>query len=511
MKFSLRNPFCVFGLIVLWRIALLVFTGQPIPANDAFFFDGPVVNWLRHGHYFNPALSVVFPISGHQLYAAYPPLYQLVLVVWMSVFGTSALSAMALHLGLFAVAGFIALAIVARFFPASTNYALAALMFLAVTFNDRPEDLAHMLGMASLLILGRQIAGKPTGLSLALMTFLLLCALYTSVIGGALYFGAGLVAAGIAWVVQRKTWLLVPYFMAAALFVVVTCAIARFEPLWWAGFLENARQTPVHTTGFRMPQVAEIIKLIRNAPVFLLGLLLVPVMLLRWKQIFSETEPWPFLFAGVFVMGWVLLLADMTLLAANYVMYVVYLQVIVAAGLLALGQKYFPAKRCLLSGVMAGCVLLVSVRAIGMTTWGGACAWHNSYWQTQRTLRTELQPFTTNDTPVVLSSCYLYTAVNLGVKNPVHSDWFFDRALPSPDADLAGIESLRPAKLILNQFDYYRAFVPLLARLRQQPGLVTIDVHDESTTRTPDSIPSLQRVVQHISWAPVIVDLEWGK
>ena len=68
---------------------------------------------------------------------------------------------------------------------------------------------------------------------------------------------------------------------------------------------------------------------------------------------------------------------------------------------------------------------------------------------------------------------------------------------------------LRPPKLVLNQFDYYRAFVPLLEKLRRHPELVQVQVRDFAAVRTPDSIPSLQRVVQHISWAPVIVDLHW--
>ena len=89
-----RGPWLVLGLVLAWRLALLVFTAQPIPANDAFLFDGAVVNWLMHGQYFNPSLAEAFPISGHQVFAAYPPVYQAVLLLWMSVCGTSVLSAM---------------------------------------------------------------------------------------------------------------------------------------------------------------------------------------------------------------------------------------------------------------------------------------------------------------------------------------------------------------------------------------------------------------------------------
>jgi hypothetical protein len=160
VKFSLRNPFCVFGLVVLWRVALLVFTAQPVPANDAFFFDGAVVNWLRHGHYFNPSLFAVFPISGHQLYAAYPPLYQLTLLAWMKLFGTSVISAMALHVALFAVSGITVMFIVKKYFPAANNYWLAVLLFFGITFDDRPDGLAQTFGLFALLLLAGKISGN---------------------------------------------------------------------------------------------------------------------------------------------------------------------------------------------------------------------------------------------------------------------------------------------------------------------------------------------------------------
>jgi len=509
VKFSLRNTFCVFGLVLLWRVALLIFTAQPIPANDAFFFDGAVVNWILHGHYFNPSLSAVFPISGHQLYAAYPPLYQAVLLGWMKLFGTTVISAMALHVTLFAVSGFLVVSIVQQFFPAAANYALAVLLLFGITFDDRPEGLAHAFGLAALLLLTGKISGNGKWKTTAAISLLLLAALYTSVIVGAFYFGVGFIAAAAAWLARRKNDLFTSFIAAAVLFSAITFTIAKTEPLWWAGFQENARQTPVLAVGFRVPGGLEILKLVRNAPVFLLALALLPFVFARRKHIFSATEPWLFLVIGVFAMGWVLLVADMTLLAANYVGYVMFTQIILAAGLLALGEKYFSEHRCRLRGLMIGCVILISVRAVGMTTWGTACAWKNSYPRTQETLRAEFAPFATNDAPVVVSSAFLYTALACNVKNPIHSDWYFDRANWTNNADLDGFIHLKPQKLVLVQFDYYRAFQPLLKRLQQRPGLVKIRAHDFAAVRTPDSIPSLQRVVQHISWAPVIVDLDW--
>ena len=144
-----------------------------------------------------------------------------------------------------------------------------------------------------------------------------------------------------------------------------------------------------------------------------------------------------------------------------------------------------------------------------MTTWGVACAWKNSYWHTQEELRTELAPFEKSDAPVVVSSAFLYSASELCVRHPIHADWFYDRVLTAPDADFQGMIALRPTKLVLVQFDYYRGFIGLLNELRQHPELVSVQVRNLSELRVPDSIPSLQRVIQHISWAPVIVDLAW--
>ena len=285
MKFSLRNPFCLFGLVLLWRVALLVLTAQPIPANDAFGYDGAVVNWLRHGAYINPPLAEVFPISGTQIYATYPPLYQAVLLVWMALFGTSVITAMVLHLALLAVAGGLVLVIVKKFFPAAVNYAPVALLFFGFTFGDRPEDLAHIFGLASLGLVARRIFnGAADAKNAAAIALALLLALYTSVIVGAFYFGAGLLAVVAVWWSRRSAGLLTPFLAAAALFAVVTVAIALAEPLWWRGFMESARQQPVMTTGFHFPKFAELLKLVRTAPVFLLALPLVPVVGARWKD-----------------------------------------------------------------------------------------------------------------------------------------------------------------------------------------------------------------------------------
>ena len=85
MNRLLDQPRLVFTLVFIWKVALLVFTSQPVPANDAYFYDGPVVHLLNQGGYFNPSITLARPISGSEIFSAYPPLYQLVLLAWMSV------------------------------------------------------------------------------------------------------------------------------------------------------------------------------------------------------------------------------------------------------------------------------------------------------------------------------------------------------------------------------------------------------------------------------------------
>jgi hypothetical protein len=507
MKMSWRNPFFILGLVLSWRIALLIFTAQPIPANDAFIFDGGMANWLKNGQYVNPCIEVGYPISSGKIFSIYPPLYQVALLAWMPLFGASALSMMAMHLAMFGVAAWLALVILKHFFPGETNYVWTALLLFGITFNDRPEDLAHIFGLGSLWLVAQQIAGTRHDARVAGgIVLALLGALYTSVIVGAVYFGAGFLACAAAWWFQRKNILLLPFFLAAALFAAIVLWVIEVHPLWWQGFLENGEKQSV-VGGFHVPHRFDVIKLIRTVPVFLLAVAALPWVWVRRRQL--TAEPWLLVVAGSFVMGLVTLFLAMTFVSPNYVAYTVYLEIILAAGLLVLADRLFPQTRCLPRILILGCVLLISARAAGMTIWGAVCAWKNSYWQTRQELRVELAPFVTSDAPVVISSAYLYSALEFGVKHPIHSDWYYDRGRQGPDLDLQGMRQLRPAKLVLTQFDYYRGFIDVLNKLRQHPELVTVQVHDETAVRTPDSIPAMQRIVQHISWAPVIVDLEW--
>jgi hypothetical protein len=507
MKVSWRDPLWVLGIVLLWRLVLFFFTAQPIPANDAFLFDGGMANWLKYGHYVNPCLERAFPISSGQVFSLYPPVYQLALLLWMLSFGFSTLSIMAMHLTMFAAGAVIVILMVRRFFPTDINYGLAAGLLLIITFNDRPEDLAHIFGLVSLWLVASLISRPgPRFSTMAGLVLCLLLTLYTSAIVGAVYFGAGFIACGLTGSVQRRRILVAPYFAVVVLFVAIVIWVMKVHPLWWHGFLENSAKTPA-VEGFRKPNLLDLIKLIRAAPIFILAVAVLPFLYARRKELILQE--WLFLTAGVFLMGLLTLVLSMTVISPNYVLYTLYLQIILAAGLLALTSRLLPGCVGKMRMLVLGCVLLVSIRAVGMTTWGVACALKNSYWQTQSVLQKEFTPFTNSVSPVVISSAFLYTATESGVRRPIHSDYFYDRALTAADADLQGMITLRPTKLVLTQFDYYRGYVTELHKLRQHPELVTFQVRDLAVLRPPDAIPSLQRVVQNISWAPVIVDLNW--
>src|SRR5262245_16161779 len=102
-KNVLERSELVFALVLVWKVALLLLSAQPVPSNDAFFYDGSVVNFLLHGKYANPSLVEALPISGGEVFCAYPPLYQLALLGWLSIFGVSALASMFFHLFLFTI------------------------------------------------------------------------------------------------------------------------------------------------------------------------------------------------------------------------------------------------------------------------------------------------------------------------------------------------------------------------------------------------------------------------
>jgi hypothetical protein len=106
-----------------------------------------------------------------------------------------------------------------------------------------------------------------------------------------------------------------------------------------------------------------------------------------------------------------------------------------------------------------------------------------------------------------VSSAFLYDAAQRTNLTWLHSDW------PAPASGTGwerhALENLRPAKLILTQFDYYRRYEPVLANLQQSHPEFGIHITNLAHIAPPDASSKLQKVVQHISWAPVVVDFHW--
>jgi len=499
------------GLILAWRLALLVFTAQPVPSNDAFFFDGAVVNWLHHGGYFNPSLQMSSPISGREVFAAYPPGYQLALLPWMAVFGTSVISSMALHLVLVMAASVLVVGIITTVFPDAPRLGLAVLFLLGITFSDRPESLAHVAGLAALWLAtgtAQSESGIPRVGVWTGVVFLLLVAVFTSPVGGAFYAAVLFVMTATRARFQGGRLLWWPFFAFALWTAGLILTIRQVQPLWWAGFLENARQSGVQASGLHLPGLHTILKLLRNAPVFGIFALMLPCLLSRAGSK-PETAAPQALTVGVGVVGSGLLLASALLSSPNYYAYVLFSQGILAAGLLWWAAQPTNAWRRWLPPALACCLGLVSIRAVGMSTWGVACARDVSRSRANALVQAALQPAAARDEYAIVSSAFLYEAARLHLDHALHTDWTRGRGRQDTTTDAEAILRLRPTVIVLTQFDYYRAYRAPIEQVRQQTNAVELEIRDTAQLRPPDAHPSLQRIVQHISWAPIIIQLHW--
>jgi hypothetical protein len=506
----------VFGLVFAWKLALLVFTAQPIPANDAFFYDGPVVNHLLHGNYVNPALAQVLPISANEVFSAYPPLYHLVLMGWMRVAGTGALAAMWLHVLLVGGCFLVWLAVFRRLETPAWCVNLAGLFLFSITFHDRPDTLAHWAGALAIYGAVRayvtDAASSPSQRhwSWFVAAFLLLT-FCTSLQIGVIYlcWSALLVLGGTFF--KRKAF---PWFPAATLAVAMAGCIGlvRFKyPLLWTGFLEHAELTP-SVTGWRLPATGDLLKVVRTAP----GILLVGVWFLLLavrggmaRERLAHSAAAMLALSGM-ITATTLFAVCLVFITANTAQNANYLQPLIVGCFLAAipsGLGGLKLSRGCLALFLAGAGL-ASVRAMGMTTWGVACHADMSYRDAMQLIRRQLQD-TAKDQSVVLSSAYLYEAARHPHVRWVHADWPGKPAPSETTWEGEALMRLKPAKLIVTQFDYYRRYEVVLMHLQSQPDAVECKVHNAARLRPPDSFESLQRVVQHISWAPVVVEFAW--
>ncbi len=514
-----RNaPWLVFVLVFAWKIALFIFSAQPVPSNDAYFYDGAVVNQLLHGGYFNPSIARVLPLSGTEVFSAYPPLYQGLLWLWMSVFGTSALSAMALHLLLFGGYALVVFLILKRVQSSVWCFHLAGCYLLLLTFHDRPDSLAHFLGMLGIYawicsrkIFNNGVVPAQANVCLWAMAIFSILALCTSLQIGAIYFlwiWLGVLVTSLA---GKDNFPKLPMAATVAVPAVLLLAVKYGYPHLWAGFLEHARQTP-SLTGWRLPAIGDVLKVLRTTP----GICLVAVFLpWTWFQQHNDIEHveyarHEFVLVPALLAALAVVVACLFVLTPNTVAIANYLQPVIVAAYLAFCATILPDPRsrrlqvvCLSLAVIAG-----STRAIGMSTWGLACARDVSYSSATHLVEAELAALPAGTT-VVVSSPFLYAAAKHNDLSLIHSDWMGKAWAAPPLSDLDALKALRPRKMILSQFDYYRRHQPVLEQLKKEPGLCDISITNTARIPAPDSFPQLQRVVQHISWAPIIVNLDW--
>ena len=504
MKRILERPGLVFLLVFAWKLVLLLSTSQPIPANDGFFYDGPVVHLLNHGGYFNPSISQSRPISGTEFFSAYPPLYQLALLAWMRWGGTTVLSAMVFHLALFGAYQVTVLAIFRRLRIAAQHASIGGLFLLAITFDDRPDGLACLLGTLGVYAVVRMLEGArgwawlAAGFSVLAMTASLqMGALYTA------WVFLGMVA---GWKYLRIPLPVLP-LTTLVLLPPLLMAVVRFGfPRLWEGFLENVHGN-ASLTGLRAPQLGDLLKAARVlAAVFLLAATTLVTLKRYWQNL--KWSPREIIFLSGLPISVSFIFACLTVVAANWVGVVNYFQpILVALFLTAVAARRPEFLRTRTFAVtVAALVGLASIRAIGLTTWGVACATDVSRAAALQRVGDELDTAPANSN-VLLSTAYLYEADRHSGGNWIHEDY-----APTCEAKETFPQALRrlhAAKLVLTQFDYFRRYRAVVDQLKAAGG-VQITITNLARVRAPDSYAAWQQVLQHVAWAPVIVNLEWS-
>jgi len=198
------------------------------------------------------------------------------------------------------------------------------------------------------------------------------------------------------------------------------------HPHLWEGFLEHARQTPSFT-GLRLPHFDELLKVARTVPGIVLAALLLVVdgLKVRGNFKFLQTGPGVVLVAALLA-ALAVIGASLLVLTANTVAIANYLQPLVVGCYLAVattvrragggglqlemaqagGLPVAGPREMRLPLVCLGLALaLGSVRAVGMTTWGLACAHDVGYSQAIHRIDQELNQQPAGSV-VVLSSAF---------------------------------------------------------------------------------------------------------
>jgi hypothetical protein len=487
----------VFPAIIAWKFGLIGFFALPPPTGDAFFFDGAVINWLKHDGYYNPSIVRVFPINGSEVFFPYPPFYQAIVLPWMTLFGPSGSAALWLHGVLFASYAVLICVLLRRLEVSVAASNLAGLFLLGMTFHDRPDSVAHVTGVLALLAWFRPVEsrGRATEWMAGLLVMLTLA---TSLHIGAMY-GA------ILWMhalLHRRGQRWDALIGLVCLPIILAAVALRCSPILWSAFSENLLATPSFT-GYRIPAFTQVLTVLRSAP----GLIIIAValgcpsvrdMLRDAASRFPHATKcfFPLFAGGVFVV-----LAALFVVTPNYVNVAAYVQV-PAVALFAWLVFPGPAPRTRerwLRPLLTMAAIVVSVRAIGLSTWGVVSVLDVN--RSEASLRAQRAIDALPDqSEALVSAAYLYALTDQQRVTCLHADW--------PGA-LGGEAGLRPSCLVLTAFDYHRRYRATLDELVASGRVRIVSAVHKVRVRPPDGFSNLQRVVQHLTWAPVIVHLEW--
>lgn len=513
-----KRSWIIIVLVLCWKVALLVFTSQPVQAGEGFFFDGAAAHKLAQGGFFNPPISHAFPILGARLFGACPPLYEIVLIPWIYVFGTSVLSVMWLHLLFFAAYMAILWRILERLKTPAWCINLAACLLLAIPANEGPESLAHCFGMIGIYACIRTFRvldqsayenAKVWGWIMAVCPVLAFC---TSLEAGVVYSAVIFFTSIVAWFAGRVRPPVLPLLLMLALPVGLVYLAKTMLPGFWDGFEEYVHAIPF-CSEIQRPHWHDIFEMLRAVPGILLVTALLPLGLMRKRINFSSFHGKRF---------WLLLLPGLIAAIALSV-----------AGLLSVNShatgiaSYF---QCLIVGCYLGYCGTFSIQGdwlkrqtylfvpviglgaltiMGMSTWGVACALDVGRADAMSMIDQEIGGSHPEDYKVVISGAYLYDLVAHEDMEMIHPDWIAPMVNGARAGDFAALLALKPQKFILTQHDFFLHYYAMLEVLQGRPEVRKITVVNKAIRRTPDSVRYVQKVVRDVSWAPVMVDISW--
>jgi hypothetical protein len=378
---------------------------------------------------------------------------------------------------------------------------IAGLFLFGITFHDRPDTLAHMLAALAVLAFVR-------GLPWATAVFLTLTFCTSLQIGGIYSLWLGLFVVGEAWFAKRP----IPWAAAFSFVGVLTALIALVKfghPRLWEGFREHVTITP-SVTALRAPRLDDVLKIVRTSPGILLVAAMLGCLVIQWRALLDQLKtsiPLRLVASGTLaalalMCGCLVVLTPNTIHVANYLQ-----PVIVGSALALMGSGLKHGKwRCVTHGLFFAAALLVSIRAIGMTTWGVLC--HRDVNRAQAlTMVDQSLDSAPGQSTVFVSAAYLYNTAQRTNITWLHSDWA--TLANEGDWELRAIKEHRPSRLLLTQFDYYRRYERIVSQFRRERGDVEVQITNTARVQPSDALPSMRKVVQHISWAPVIVEFTW--